>query len=1365
LTTNQVTIKFVGDASGLTSSAQQATAALGGVGTAAKTTQQGLGGLNTSTQQAGNQIKDFSSGTTALAQALGTNYKSAQQFAQGLGLTGQQATAAIGQLRSLNSVNATTSERFQTLGKELGITQQQFRALDAAAKSGGFKGFINELQQATAQAALSSQAIGQLAGTMTQAGQKVNAVSGAALQAAAGYDKAKTKTSTLTDDTQALEASVASLSDELKRQVSPTELLNASYDVLSSGFTKTGDATQVLSAATKGAIGGFSDVNTVSDALTSTLNAYGLGADQAASVTDKFIATQNAGKIVVNEYAQQIGKVAPLAAQAGVGLDELNGFIATATIKGVKAEATFAGIRQGIAAVLKPTDEASKLADQLGISFDSQALKTKGLSGIIGELNAKGLDTPEILTKLFGSVEAVAAIAPSTGQGFKLLQDNIKASTDSAGAADIAFQKVSNSFEGQTKSALTELNTALVSLGNGVTTAITPIVGALVFLLKNFNALPEPIKGVIGVLLAAAGGALTLGGALLTVAAIVPTISAGLTVIAGALAGTGAAGGVAAGGLGATGAAGGVAGAGLTTAAAGAGALQTVLIAALPAVLAIAGALAAVALVANTYSSITAGSQKLQESTNSVTDALGKYREAQIAAGKATEESGKAADLQTAFQEKTKEQIGGIQQALDVLRNLIANFSLQKLFEEFSKLDALPGPLRDILSTIANTLPKVSTAQEAASNASKVAFGDLIGSADQTLTAFEQARAKGFKNLKGDEIKALSAAIDASAKSVAGATAQDDVGAAAKSAYGKSLASAKSELDKLSNSNLGAAKTTDKLTQSSADRKKAIESEAEAEAKRREAEKGQQEQNFQDTKTKDDQSFQDAKAKRESDAQAAKEKREQAFQDAKEKRDQANADAKQQREEAFQTAKAAREQSFADAKQQKEDAFQTAKQGREQAFQDAQRQKDETYQSQKQQKDQAFQDRQRQADQAFQESQRRKEQEAKDAQQKRDEAQQQAFTEADRLIKADGASPEIQNQLAQQKVTAEAIAKLNLANQAIDPAQIVSLAKQVSGIGTPANDADRSRLADAAKQIEAEQKKQQAEADKEAERQRLEEQKAQDEAFKQQQREEERAYKEQQQAEDKAFEATKREEDRAFKAAEVAEDRAFKAQEKADDQAFKAAEKAQDKAFKDQEKAADQAFKASEKAADRAFKDQEKAIDTAFKASELEKERAFKDQEREKERAFKAEQRSLDEASAEKVKSLKKSADTPTLPTPTPRKLGGPVQANQLYLVGEAGPEYLVPSHNGYILNHRESLALAESAFRQPPPPMPSISLSTSPADNAALLAEFRHLTAAILEDRTHPRHLHVHGVPAPAETAAGLYANITRRRVRRSGL
>lgn len=283
-------------------------------------------------------------------------------------------------------------------------------------------------------------------------------------------------------------AALADLSKEFGYQVSTIDLTKSAYDVysartesLTKGLTDAEVATNILRAATIGAVGGFSETNTVADALTSTLNSYGLSADLATDLVDKLSATQNAGKITIGQYAQQIGNLAPIAAQAGISIDELNGFIATATVKGVPVSSTFAGIRQAISATLKPSLEATELAKSLRIEFGPLALKTKGLAGIIGELNKQGKDTPEVLTQLFGSVEAVAAIAPSVGEGFKTLNDNIALSANSAGAGQKAYEAVAGTLENRLKSATNIAQNALLQFGQ----SIQPIQASLSELFAN----------------------------------------------------------------------------------------------------------------------------------------------------------------------------------------------------------------------------------------------------------------------------------------------------------------------------------------------------------------------------------------------------------------------------------------------------------------------------------------------------------------------------------------------------------------------------------------------------------------------------------------------------------------------------------------------------------------------------------------------------------------------------------------------------------------------------------------------------------------------------------------------------------------
>ena len=276
----------------------------------------------------------------------------------------------------------------------------------------------------------------------------------------AAADFASAKVKTLGVDADELKPKLASLSNELSGQVSQLDLLAASYDVASAGFGEVAELSDVLKASQLGATGGFSDLATVADATTSVLNAYGLESDKAAKLIDGFIQTQNDGKIVVDQYAQQIGRLAPIAAGAGVSIDELNAAISTVTATGVPVESTFAGLRQVIASIQKPTSEAAKAAEKLGIDFSATALKTKGLSGVLAEVVEKGGASEETLALLFGSVEARTAILPLLNDQLVTFNKNLENQAEAQGVAARAAFEAQNTIQGQ----LTRLSSAFTNL-------------------------------------------------------------------------------------------------------------------------------------------------------------------------------------------------------------------------------------------------------------------------------------------------------------------------------------------------------------------------------------------------------------------------------------------------------------------------------------------------------------------------------------------------------------------------------------------------------------------------------------------------------------------------------------------------------------------------------------------------------------------------------------------------------------------------------------------------------------------------------------------------------------------------------------
>jgi TP901 family phage tail tape measure protein/lambda family phage tail tape measure protein len=303
-------------------------------------------------------------------------------------------------------------------------------------------------------------------------------------------EKAAAAVRTLGVDSKALEGNLLGLSQKLGGLYSQTQLLAASYDVASAGFANAADNAKILEASAKGATGGLSDINTVADAVTSVLNTYGKSAAEAGALVDGFIQTQNDGKITLNQYADQIGKLAPTAAAAGVGIQELNAAVATITPQGVRVEAAVAGLNQALVAILKPSKEASDLAEALGIDFNEAGLRAKGFGGLLEEVKTKTGGSTTQLVKLFGSVDAIKAILPLVNDDLVKYNQNVAKQANASGVAEKATQELG----GTVSSEITKMINQIGNLTRALDTVLGPSLGGIVRLI-NF-VIAEATKGI-----------------------------------------------------------------------------------------------------------------------------------------------------------------------------------------------------------------------------------------------------------------------------------------------------------------------------------------------------------------------------------------------------------------------------------------------------------------------------------------------------------------------------------------------------------------------------------------------------------------------------------------------------------------------------------------------------------------------------------------------------------------------------------------------------------------------------------------------------------------------------------------------------
>jgi TP901 family phage tail tape measure protein len=205
-------------------------------------------------------------------------------------------------------------------------------------------------------------------------------------------------------------------------------LASGLYDIVSAGVDAN-DAIKVLEVSVQAAKAGMISTAISADAITTVLNSYSLEAEEASRVSDVLFSVVKGGKTTFSELANNIGKVASVAAQSGVRLEELGGVIAQLTKSGIRTEQAVTQVNAIIAAISKPSSDAAKAAKKLGIEFDGATLRTKGLLAVLQQLD--GVD-PDVINRLFPSIEAIKGIAPLI-RSLKDLEDQILAVGDSIG--------------------------------------------------------------------------------------------------------------------------------------------------------------------------------------------------------------------------------------------------------------------------------------------------------------------------------------------------------------------------------------------------------------------------------------------------------------------------------------------------------------------------------------------------------------------------------------------------------------------------------------------------------------------------------------------------------------------------------------------------------------------------------------------------------------------------------------------------------------------------------------------------------------------------------------------------------------------
>ena len=296
-------------------------------------------------------------------------------------------------------------------------------------------------------------------------------------RAAAAFSLEMAEVATLTKLSAAeqkdLESGVRNLSKEFG--AARTELTGGLYQALSAGVPKS-NAIEFLRVASIAAQAGVTDVKTAVDGISTVINAFGLEAADAESVADSLFTTVRLGKTTFEELSSNIGKVAPIAAAAGVSFDEMNAFLAEMTSRGLSTEEATTALKGTLNALIKPAGElAGKLSD----------VKQDGLASVLGTLVDSADGGVEAIAKMFPNIVGLLGVLSAGVGSGGTINDTLDEFVNKAGAATKASAIIAAAFGTDFKKIKAEFDDALLGLGEDLQPQVRAISKDVIGLFSN----------------------------------------------------------------------------------------------------------------------------------------------------------------------------------------------------------------------------------------------------------------------------------------------------------------------------------------------------------------------------------------------------------------------------------------------------------------------------------------------------------------------------------------------------------------------------------------------------------------------------------------------------------------------------------------------------------------------------------------------------------------------------------------------------------------------------------------------------------------------------------------------------------------
>lgn len=395
-----------------------------------------------------------------LSSAIGDYEKATGQAANSTGILSEKTTETEKNLDEAAEAARKASEEVEKFGDKSEETGKQSEESSKKGRDG-----IKELQGVLASAGI--------AATLNEIKNGFFDCS----EAAAQFETSTAMVATIADTSQ---KSLSSISKEVRTYSNETgeaasDMAEATYQAISASVN-TADAAAFAGTATKLAVGGFTSATTAVDVLTTAINAYGLAASDATQLSDYLITTQNLGKTSVDQLAQSVGKVIPLASAYNVQMDNLSSAYAVLTANGIATAESGTYLKSMLNELGDTGSGVSEvLLNSTGKTFAQLMEQGYSLGDVMAMLGDAVDGDSTAFNALWNSTEAGIGALSLFNAGADKYNSVLESMRTSAGATEKAYSTMADTTDKSKQRMENAFNNLKISVGDVLNPALTQV--------------------------------------------------------------------------------------------------------------------------------------------------------------------------------------------------------------------------------------------------------------------------------------------------------------------------------------------------------------------------------------------------------------------------------------------------------------------------------------------------------------------------------------------------------------------------------------------------------------------------------------------------------------------------------------------------------------------------------------------------------------------------------------------------------------------------------------------------------------------------------------------------------------------------